>query len=225
MSFDAAIKALSADALKHVKNGHVVGLGSGRAATAFVQALGRRMRKGGLDVRGIPTSAQIRLVAGEAGVPLTDLGQAASIDAAFDGADQIDRAGCMIKGGGGALLREKILYAAARRTIIMADRTKFSRTLDRPVPVEIHPASLGYVLERVRRIGGRPAIRRDARRYPSFTENGNLILDCGFGRIGSPRALEGRLARIPGVIESGLFTASPTVIYRAGSGGRYDIIT
>lgn len=224
MSFDDAIKALSTDALRFVKNDSVIGLGSGRAATAFVRALGRKIRTDHIDIRAIPTSLQIRLVAKDARVPLIEFGELDSIDAAFDGADQIDANGNMIKGGGGALLREKILISAARKVIIMADKTKFSRRLDRPVPVEIHPTAREYVASRVRRIGGRPAIRCDARKYPTFTENGNLILDCDFGKIDSPSALERKLNSITGVAESGLFTKRPSVIYRAGLRGRFDII-
>ncbi len=224
MSFNDAIKALSADALRFVKNKSVIGLGSGRAATAFVRALGAKIRADDLDVCGIPTSLQIRLVAEEAGVPLVDMGRMGSIDAVFDGADQIDADGNMIKGGGGALLREKILARAARRTVIMADRTKFSRKLDAPVPVEVHPSARGFVAAQVRKMGAEPAIRRDARRYPAFTENANIILDCDFGRIDSPKTLERRLGGIAGVVESGLFTRRPSVIYRAGMRGRFEII-
>lgn len=224
MSFDSAIKALSVDALRFVKNQSVIGLGSGRAATAFVHALGTKIRTGSLDVRGIPTSLQIRLVAEQAGVLLVDSGQLGSIDAAFDGADQIDADGNMIKGGGGALLREKILISAARKVIIMADKTKFSRKLDKPVPVEINPAAREYVATQVRKLGAEPVMRRDTRKYPVFTENGNLVLDCNFGRIDSPSVLERKLGGIAGVAESGLFTKRPSVIYRAGLKGRFDII-
>lgn len=224
MSFDSAIKALSLDALRFVKNGNLIGLGSGRAATAFVRALGAKIIGEGLDVRGIPTSLQIRLVAEESGVPLVDSGQAFLLDAAFDGADQIDAKGNMIKGGGGALLKEKILIAAARKVIIMADKTKFSRKLDKPVPVEIRPDSRQYVMAQITKMGAELEIRRDARKYPVFTENGNLVLDCDFGKIDSPATLERKLAAIAGVAESGIFTKKPSVIYRANNTGKFDTI-
>lgn len=224
MSFDNAIKALSTDALKFVKDDSTIGLGSGRAATAFTLALGAKIRAGGLCVRATPTSLQIRLVAEKVGIPLVDSGELGSIDAAFDGADQIDADGNMIKGGGGALLREKILIGTARKVIIMADKTKFSRKLDLPVPVEVFPTARQYVSAQITKMGASPVMRRDARKYPVFTENGNLILDCDFGKIDSPSILERKLARIAGVAESGLFTKRPSVIYRAGLRGRFDII-
>ena len=223
MAFEEAIAAVAADAMRFVNAGDTIGLGSGRAATAFVRALGKRVRTDGLDVRGIPTSMQIRLVAEDAGVPLIDAGQAASIDAAFDGADQIDARGNMVKGGGGALLREKILISAARRVIIMADRTKFSRHLSIPVPVEVHASARSHVASRVERLGGAPSIRRDARGYPAFTENGNIVLECDFGTVREPATLERSLARIAGVMESGLFTSRTAAIYKAGPRGAFEV--
>ena len=224
MSYDDALKALSIDALRFVKDGDTIGLGSGRAASTFVRALGGKIHNDGITVRGIPTSLQIRLIAEDAGIPLIESGQVDVIDTVFDGADQIDSTSNMIKGGGGALLREKILISLARKVIIMADKTKFVKKLDKAVPVEFHTGSRAYVASQITSMGGKPILRLDAKKYPAFTENGNLIFDCDFGIIESPAALGRRLRLVSGVVESGLFTKKPSMVYRASLGGRYDVV-
>ena len=221
MSFDDAIRALSADALGTVEDGSTLGLGSGRAATALVESLSRMVRSGRIRVRGVPTSLQIKLVAQRGGIPLVEADQVDRIDAVFDGADQVDSEGFLIKGGGGALLRENILIGMAGRVVIMADSSKFVERLERPVPVEVHPLARLSAGRRIASLGGRPEIRTLERGYPFITENGNIILDCDFGAIAEPESLRREVTAVPGVIECGIFTRVPDVIYRAEEGGRF----
>lgn len=221
MSFDAGIAAAAAEAARTVPDGATVGLGSGRAATAVVRELGRRASSG-LRVRGVATSEQIRRVAVEAGVELADAASVDSLEAAFDGADQVDARGNMVKGRGGALLREKVAIGMAARAVIIADASKFAERLSIPVPVEVHPAAGPLVARRVSEMGASPSARLDARGYPAFTESGNTLLDCDFGEIADPAGLEAALAAVPGVMESGLFARRHGTVYRALEGGRFE---
>ena len=224
MSYDNAIKALSTDALKHVKDYSIIGLGSGRAATALVKALGRLIEVKGYHVVGIPTSLQIKLTAEEVGIPLVEADQVDHIDVVFDGADQIDSQKFVIKGGGGALLRENILFSLAKKVVVMADKTKFVKNFTRTVPVEVHSLARTSVTNEITKLGGRAQIRSLDRGYPFFTENGNIILDCDFGTIKNPKVLTQKIKQIPGVLESGIFLRKPNVIYRAKTGGKFDIL-
>lgn len=224
MSFDDAIKALSNDALKHVKDNSIIGLGSGRAATALVRSLSRLIEIKNLHVVGIPTSLQIKLAAEEEGIALVEADQVDHIDVVFDGADQIDSEKFVIKGGGGALLRENILFSLARKVVVMADKTKFVRNFSRTVPVEIHPLARTSVTNGIAKLGGDAQIRTLDRGYPFFTENGNIILDCDFGTIKNPRTLSQKIKQIPGVLESGIFLRKPDIIYKAKTGGKFDIL-
>ncbi len=224
MSYDNAIKALSNDALKYVKDYSIVGLGSGRAATALVKALSKLIEVKGYHVVGIPTSLQIKQVAEEGGIPLVEADQVEHIDVVFDGADQIDSQKFVIKGGGGALLRENILFSLAKKVVVMADKTKFVKNFTRTVPVEVHPLARNSVSNSISKLGGKSQLRSLDRGYPFFTENGNIILDCDFGTIKNPKVLTQKIKQIPGVLESGIFLRKPNVIYRAKTGGKFDII-
>ena len=225
MSFDNAIKALSLDALKLVKNNYVVGLGSGRAATAFVKSLSGYVKTKHLDIKCVPTSMQIKLIAEKGGLPLIDADQINKIDIVFDGADQIDHNKFLIKGGGGALLKENILISAAKKVVIMADKTKFVKNFNRTVPVEIQISARNIIADNIIKIGGKSNVRVLDRGYPFVTENGNLILDCDFGTIKNPKSLQQKILNIPGVLEVGIFTRKPDVIYRAKSNGKFDILS
>lgn len=224
--FDAAIKAMSEHALGMVRDGQVIGLGSGRAATALVRALAARASEGGISVSGVPTSLQIKLVAEAGRIPLAEADRigAGGIDVVFDGADQVDAGRTVIKGGGGALLRESIVASAAKKFVVMADETKFAQVLDRDVPVEVHPLARSYAADAVRKMGGEPRLRLLDRGYPFVTENGNVVLDCAFGPIQRPAPLRRRLAGVAGVAEVGIFARRPDVIYRARAGGRFDVL-
>ncbi len=223
MTYDDAIKALSEDALKLVKNHQIIGLGSGRAATAFVKSLSLLVKKKKLNIRCIPTSLQIKLEAEKGKLHLMDT-VLDKIDIVFDGADQIDKGKNLIKGGGGALLRENILISAAKKVVIMADDSKFVTNFKRDVPVEVHPLARNTVNKAISKIGGKPSIRTLDRGYPFVTENGNIILDCNFGVIKKPKLLQENIKKISGVLEVGIFTRKPDVIYKAKSNGKFDVI-
>lgn len=225
MSFDDAITALSTDALKFVKDNQIIGLGSGRAATAFVKSLSSFLKKKKINVKCIPTSLQIKLTAEQGGIKLIEIDQVNTIDIVFDGADQIDSEKNMIKGGGGALLRENILMSVAKKVVIMADKSKFVKKLDRAVPVEIHPFARNIVSNSIKKLGGNPNLRIIERGYPFVTENGNIILDCDFGAISKPQQLSQKIKQIPGVLEVGIFSRKPDVIYKAKTDGKFEIIT
>ena len=223
MTYDDAIKALSNDALKLVKNHQTIGLGSGRAATAFVKSLSLFVKKKKLNVKCIPTSLQIKLEAEKGKLHLMDT-ILDKIDIVFDGADQIDRGKNLIKGGGGALLRENILINAAKKVVIMADESKFVTNFNRNVPVEVHPLARSTVTKHISKIGGKSTIRTLDRGYPFITENGNIILDCNFGVIKKPKLLQEKIKKISGILEVGIFTRKPDIIYKARSNGKFEII-
>ena len=224
MSFGDAISALSTDALKFVKDGYVLGLGSGRAATAFVRVLTFFIKTKKIDVKGVPTSLQIKLVAEKGRIPLLDADQVDHIDVVFDGADQIDSQKNLLKGGGGALLKENILINSAKKVVIMADTTKFVKYLNRSVPVEVHPMARNLVSKSIAKLGGKPVLRTLDRGYPFVTENGNIILDCNFGIIKNPKTLAQKIIQLAGVMEVGIFTRKPDVIYKAKTNGKFEII-
>jgi ribose 5-phosphate isomerase A len=224
LTYDDAIKALSSDALKFVKDDYVVGLGSGRAATALVKSLAKLIKLKGYNIRGVPTSLQIKLIAEKGGIPLVEADQVEHIDVVFDGADQIDSQKYVIKGGGGALLRENILFSLAKKVVVMADKTKFVKNFNRTVPVEVHPLARNSVAKSIKKLGGNAEIRSLDRGYPFFTENGNIVLDCDFGTIKNPKALTQKIKQTTGVLESGIFLRKPDVIYKAKEHGKFDII-
>jgi ribose 5-phosphate isomerase A len=224
LTYDDAIRALSSDALKFVKDDYVIGLGSGRAATALVKLLSKLIKLKKYNIRGVPTSLQIKLTAEKGGIPLVEADQVDHIDVVFDGADQIDSQKYVIKGGGGALLRENILFSLAKKVVVMADSTKFVKNFTRTVPVEIHPLARNSVTNSIKKLGGNAQIRSLDRGYPFFTENGNIILDCDFGTIKNPKVLTQKIKQTAGVLESGIFLRKPDVIYRAKTGGKFDIL-
>lgn len=222
--YDDAISAMAKDALKFVKDGQTLGLGSGRAATTFVKALSKHIKKQNIHIVGIPTSLQIRMVAEEGNIPLIDASQTESIDFVFDGADQIDSKKTLIKGGGGALLYENVLISMAKKVVIMADASKFVTHLNIPVPVEVYPSARSNVIKSVKRLGGNPKIRLLERDYPFITEHGNIILDCNFKIIKQPSILARKIIRLAGVIEVGIFDRKPDIIYKANKNGKFSII-
>ena len=203
-----------------VTDGDVVGLGTGSTAAHAIRRLGDRV-DAGLDIRGVPTSFASRELAVEEAIPCLDLPEAVGpdapgIDLAIDGADQVATGsegaddpvsgGALIKGGGAAHAREKLVDAAADRFLVVADPSKESPRLDRSVPVEVLPAGRTAVAAAIREAGGEPTLRRAERKDgPVVTDNGNLVLDCAFGAIDVPAALAATLSEIPGVVEHGLF--------------------
>ncbi|WP_415378563.1 ribose-5-phosphate isomerase RpiA [Halosimplex sp. TS25] len=190
-------------AAAEVGDGTVVGLGSGSTAAHAIRALGREV-DAGLDIEGVPTSFQAREIAIDVGIELTTLDEA-DVDVAIDGADQFAGAD-LVKGGGGAHAREKIVDAAADRLLVVADPTKEADVLDYPVPVEVLPDARTTAADAVRRLGGQPELRRaDRKSGPVVSDNGNLILDCDFGAMPDPAGLATDLSALPGVVEHGLF--------------------
>ena len=201
---DEEKRAAGESAAEAVEDGTVVGLGTGSTAAHAIRALGRRVDSG-LDVRGIPTSFQSRELAAEVGVPLTSLDRVEQVHLAIDGADQFSGPH-LVKGGGGAHAREKIVDAAADRLLVVADPSKFAEHLDHPVPVEVLPDARTTVADEIRALGATPTLRTAERKDgPVVTDNGNLLLDCDFGPIPNPTELAGDLAEIPGTVEHGLF--------------------
>jgi len=224
LSYDDAIMALSNDALKFVKDGYVIGLGSGRAATALVKSLTKLIKLKNYNIKGVPTSLQIKLIAEKGNIPLVEADQVDHIDVVFDGADQIDSQKYVIKGGGGALLRENILFSIAKKVVVMADKTKFVKNFTRTVPIEVHPLARNSVMNSIKKMGGKAQLRSLDRGYPFFTENGNIILDCDFGTIKNPKTLTQKIKQTTGVLESGIFLRKPDIIYKAKTDGKFNII-
>ncbi len=220
MSQSPGIPTKSAEyALRLVEDGQVVGLGSGRAATAFVHALAGRAREG-LRVRCIPTSAATAELASQLGLPLTRLDEVDSIDVTVDGADEVDPDLNLIKGLGGALVREKIVASASRRLVICVGRDKEVPRLGSRgrLPVEVVPFALGFCRRRIEAIGLDSELRSEAGQ-PFVTDNGNRILDCLVAPIDDPTDLECSLRSIPGVVGTGLFLGmAHTVIVQDGDG-------
>ena len=224
MTYDDAILALSNDALRFVKDGYVVGLGSGRAATALVKSLAKLIKLKNYSIKGVSTSLQIKLIAEKGGIPLVEADQVEYIDIVFDGADQIDSQKYVIKGGGGALLRENVLFSLAKKVVVMADKTKFVKNFTIKIPVEVHPLARNSVTNSINKLGGSANLRTLDRGYPFFTENGNIILDCDFGTVKNPKILSQKIKQTAGVLESGIFLRKPDIIYKAKENGKFDII-
>jgi ribose 5-phosphate isomerase A len=200
----------AAAALDHVKSGMLLGLGSGSTAAEFVRLLGLRVGEG-LEVTGVPTSETTATLAREVGIPLTTLEDSPELDLDIDGADEIGPGLSLIKGGGGALLREKIIANASARMIVVADGSKRVDELGAfPLPIEIIPFGWRATALAIERAAIELELRfaidmRMRAGQPFVTDSGNRILDASFGRIPDPEALASRLADIPGVVEHGLF--------------------
>ena len=217
--------AAAAKAVEFVRPGMRLGLGTGSTARHFVALLGERVR-GGLDVVGVPTSEATRAEAARHGVPLTTLDDSPALDLTVDGADEIAPDLSLIKGGGGALLREKIVASASARMIVIADDTKYVPVLGRfPLPIEVvrfGAVATRRAIEAAAKSSGCPAsaLPRQTREGHAFvTDEGHLILDAAFGRIPEPASLASRLAAIPGVVEHGLFIGLAHIAIIAGVDG------
>jgi ribose 5-phosphate isomerase A len=192
-------------AAKLVNDGEVVGLGTGSTAYFAVIALGERV-KAGLKIIGIPTSVHTEELARSVGIPLTTLDQHPEIDITIDGADEVDPKLNLIKGGGGALLREKIVASVTRKMVVVADSSKAVATLGKfPLPVEVIAFARTVVEKRIAALGGSPKLRMKPDGSVFITDNGNQILDCSFGTIPDPAVLARSLSETPGVVEHGLF--------------------
>ena len=208
----AAKRAAGEHAAELVEDGQVVGLGTGSTTAHAIRAIGEAI-DGGLDVRGVPTSFQSRQLAIDCGIPLVGLDEVDGVDLAIDGADQVAD-GDLIKGGGAAHAREKIVAESAEELHVVVDPSKLSAALDHTVPVSVLPDARPLAIDHVRALGGDPELRAASRKDgPVVTDDGNLVLDCSFGAIDDPGALATDLASIPGVVEHGLFVGTATAIH------------
>jgi ribose 5-phosphate isomerase A len=213
----ADLDALGVYALRYVKPGQTLGLGTGRAASAFIRALGEAKIK----VRGVPTSHASEALARSLGIELVDLGVAHSLDIDFDGADEVDRRLSMIKGRGGAMVREKIVAAASRRRIFLVGEEKLVTHLGEQghLPLEVLSFAAGFSIRKIAALGLKASIRvDDGREY--VTDNGNLVLDCRVREIRNPARLERDLRAIPGVVGTGLFLGMADVVLVASRGAK-----
>ncbi|MEM2380255.1 MAG: ribose 5-phosphate isomerase A [Candidatus Nezhaarchaeales archaeon] len=218
MSTPISKKRAALEALKHVKSGMVVGLGTGSTSAFFIEALGEAIKRGELSVKGVPTSYQAFQKAVKCGVPIITIEEASCIDLAVDGADEVEVGTLnLIKGRGAALTREKIVDSMAKEFIVIVDDRKIVNKLGvkTPIPVEVLPFGYAYVLKKLKELGCEPTLR-SAGTYkdgPLITDNGNFIIDAKFNGIENPRELELTIKSIPGVIEVGIFTGLVKLVY------------
>jgi ribose 5-phosphate isomerase A len=208
MPYDDLKQQAALAAVKQVQSGMVVGLGFGSTAIHALREIGFSLQEGILkDVSGIPTAESIAQAAMDAGIPLTSLEQSPIVDITIDGADEVDPALNLIKGGGGALLREKIVAQASRKLIIVVDESKLSDRLGTKfkLPVEVLPFGWGSQKRYIEGIGAQVFLRMEDDNEPFMTDAGNLILDCDFGGIKDLEALATKLEKRAGIVEHGLF--------------------
>jgi ribose 5-phosphate isomerase A len=225
VSMDELKRQAAARALEFVQDGMKLGLGTGSTAKHFVELLGMRVRDG-LDVIAVPTSEATRDDAIRCGIRLTSLDEIGRLDLTVDGADEIDPDLNLIKGGGGALLREKIVAAASDRMIVIADESKWVEALGRfPLPIEVIPFGLGATQRAIGKafaesgVSGQMVVRKGKDGHVFVTDCGHWIVDAHLGRISNARQLAGSLASIPGVVEHGLFIGLASMAMLAGSQG------
>ncbi|PIX32133.1 ribose 5-phosphate isomerase A [Candidatus Bathyarchaeota archaeon CG_4_8_14_3_um_filter_42_8] len=209
-------KNAALEAVKHVKDGFIVGLGSGSTAAYAIEEIGKRIKHEALRVLGVPTSYQALLLAVKHRIQITTLEEHPTLDLTIDGADQIDEELNLIKGMGGALAREKIVAFASKKLVIVADESKKVKVLgenNHPVPIEVLPFATPIVMRKIGEIGGKPILREGTKKVgPVITDNGNVIIDVDFGIIHNPAELERKL-KFPGVVETGLFVKMANVVY------------
>ncbi len=212
-------------AMDYVQNGMKLGLGTGSTAAKFVDLVGAAVAQG-LDVLCVPTSEATREQAAGLNIPLTTLEETPHLDVTVDGADELDGHLRLVKGGGGALLREKIVATSSDKMVVIADESKYVETLGQfPLPVEVVQFGLKSTLNMMEALAGRVGCEGEIRQRlqedgsPFVTDNGNFILDCRFERIEKPEALSGALTQVPGVVENGLFLGIADVAIIAGPEG------
>lgn len=225
---DPGIAAVAARALELIADGARVGLGTGRAASVFIRQLGVRVR-GGLRVAGVPTSVASAHLAREAGVPLIDLGEDWELDLTVDGADEVAPNLDLLKGRGGAMVRERIVASASIRQVILVAWEKRVRELGQrhPLPIEVIPFAAGPVIRKLKALGLTPVVRMEAGAQVT-SENGNLTLDCAFQspmvhRL-APAALEVAVLAIPGVVDTGFFLGTAERVLVGHPDGRVETL-
>jgi len=209
---DQEKEAAARASLQFVKDGQVVGLGTGSTAAYFIKMLGDEVKRG-LRIRGIPTSVRSGELAASLGIPLTTLDECQEIAVTVDGADEVDPQLRLIKGGGGALLREKIVASATKQFVIVADATKQVPVLGKfPLPVEVIRFAQALVAKEIAALGAQVSVRMGADGKPFVTDENNHILDCRFGQIPDADKLARQLSDMPGVVEHGLFIGMARVV-------------
>jgi len=216
---DQEKQAAAREAVRLVEPETIVGLGSGSTATYAIGFLAERVRQG-LNITAIPTSLKTKQLAEQLEIPLTTLEEHPEIDIDIDGADEIDPHLNLIKGGGGALLREKIIASVSKRFVVVAESVKQVPYLGKfPLPVEVIAFAQPIVKTRIESLGAKVSLRRYAYGNPYVTDEGHHILDCTFGRIEDPPALARKLHEIPGVVEHGLFIGMAELALVGKDGG------
>jgi ribose 5-phosphate isomerase A len=208
-------------ALRYVRAGQTIGLGTGRAATAFIRALG----DSDIVVRGVPTSRASDELSRSLGIEIVSLGATGMLHADFDGADEVDRRLNLLKGFGGALVREKIVAAASRRFVVLVGEEKLTAKLGTRgrLPVEVVPFAVPLAVKLIAKMGLKPRVRpSDGGDF--ITDNGNLILDCGVREIHQPARLDRELLAVPGVVGTGLFCGMASMVLVASPSGRVRIL-
>jgi len=215
---DQEKEAAARASLQFVRDGQVVGLGTGSTAAFFIKLLGEKV-KAGLRIRGIPTSVKSGELAQSLGIPLTTLDECQEIDVTVDGADEVDPQLRLIKGGGGAMLREKIVASATKQLVIVADASKQVARLGKfPLPVEVIGFAQALVAKRIGELGAQVSVRPGADGQPYVTDENHHILDCRFGEIRDADGLARQLSEMPGVVEHGLFIGMAKVALFARNG-------
>lgn len=218
MANDAEKQAAARASLKYVHDGQILGLGTGSTANFAIRMLGDRVREG-MKIRGIPSSIASRDLATQVGIPLITFDDAQQIDVTIDGADEFDPALNLIKGGGGAMLREKIVAFASQQLIIVTDSSKQVRVLGKfPLPVEVITFAEQLIAKRISDLGAQVVQRQGKDGKPHITDEGHHILDCHFGNIPDPPALARTLSDMPGIVEHGLFVGMANVVVMAKAG-------
>jgi ribose 5-phosphate isomerase A len=207
MTIELAKQRAAEAAVAEIESGMLVGLGTGSTAAFAISGLGRRIREEGLRVRAVGTSLATEAAARAEGIPMLDFADVARVDLCIDGADEIDPDLRAIKGGGGAMLREKIVAASAARMICIVDGAKPVARLgaNHALPIEVLPFARDFVSQAIRDLGGDPVLRRAKNGGPALSDQNNLLIDCGFGMIDDPAGLAGKLSIIPGLLGHGLF--------------------
>ncbi len=219
MTQDDAKRMAARRALEFVEDGMLLGLGSGTTSAIFIQELGERVKQG-LRVRGIATSTASEKLAESLSIPITNFEESPELDLAIDGADEVGPGLALIKGGGGALLREKIVASAARRFIVIADSTKLVRQLGRfPLPVEVIQMALPIVSRKLAALGLKPKLRHHSDGSKYITDEGNYILDCACGEITNTVKTAADIRGIAGVVEHGLFLGMASLALIASDTG------
>lgn len=206
---EQARKAAIMKALQEIENGYTIGLGSGSTMKIFIQELSKYLKKEKMEIIAVPSSYQSMQIAIENNIPIKNYLDKEGLDLMIDSADQVDIKKNAIKGGGAAHTREKILFAASKKTIVIVDEEKITEKLNKPIPLEVFPFSLNYVIKKIEDLGGKANIRiGNGKVGPIISDNGFIVLDANFGEINNPKKLNNELNSIYGIIEHGLFINS-----------------